>query len=215
MVVTDESRFVEGSKKRFREWLVVCDCGNQKWVRHSNIHRTASCNQCKYRLKNCADPNHPLYQTWSSMIRRCHDASHHAYDRYGGRGIYVCMEWQEDFTRFVEDMGPRPSDDMTVDRKNNDGPYCPENCRWATRRQQSRNTRANVRVEYQGRDWSLVELCDSLGLSYQTIWYRIRRGGYSVEEAILKPVDQATKIEQYRLHGSVVQAESPDGTRRP
>lgn len=82
----------------------------------------------------------PEYQVWHSMKKRCHDQKNGRYRDYGGRGIYVCEEWRNSFANFFADMGPRP-DGMTLDRLNNDGPYCVDNCRWATDEEQRANKR--------------------------------------------------------------------------
>ena len=81
------------------------------------------------------------YATWYGMIQRCHDPHHAGFPRYGGRGIKVCAWWRHDFMQFLSDMGLKPGPGYSLDRRNNDGDYSPENCRWATASQQQRNTR--------------------------------------------------------------------------
>lgn len=83
---------------------------------------------------------HPLYDSYMEMIGRCERPTHKRYADYGGRGVAVCQRWREDFWSFVADMGERPSG-LTLDRKDNDKGYSPDNCRWASRSTQSKNRR--------------------------------------------------------------------------
>ena len=92
------------------------------------------------RMSMGSKTKHALYSTWKKMVRRCNDVKNKNYERYGGRGIRVCIEWELSFDRFVEDMGPRPKG-FTVDRIDVNGNYEKSNCRWASPKQQANNTR--------------------------------------------------------------------------
>ena len=88
--------------------------------------------------------NHPLYQCWVDIIQRCTNSKNHSYKNYGGRGITVDIRWQADFYQFVKDMGDKPTSQYSIDRMDNSKGYYPDNCRWATMRDQALNRRNTV-----------------------------------------------------------------------
>ncbi len=125
------------------------------------------------------------YKTWQSMRGRCNDPNDPYYARYGGRGITICDRWRI-FTNFLADMGPRPAG-HTIDRIDNDGDYCPENCRWATATDQQRNTRQNRRITYNGRTQCLTAWAEEYGIKPHTLTARLKRG-WIVHQALTIPV---------------------------
>ena len=141
--------------------------------------------------------SHPLFNTWRFMLRRCLNTSFERYAEWGGRGITVCERWQGDkgFQNFLEDMGDKPSKSHTLDRKNNDLWYSKENCRWATKKEQSRNRRIPVKtLTYNGETRTLVDFAHLHGLSEQCLNARLKLG-WSVEKSLKTKV--GTFINQY------------------
>src|SRR5688572_19651257 len=118
----------------------------------------------------------PEYKIWKGMIDRCYNPNCRNYANYGGRGIAMCDRWRKSFKAFIEDMGRRPSSLHSLDRKDNSGNYGPENCRWATRSEQQRNTRQNVLLTKDGVTLTMIEWAERLGLKYETIRFRRYRG---------------------------------------
>lgn len=121
------------------------------------------------------------YCIWRGMIRRCHEVTNRQYKDYGGRGIKVCERWQE-YENFLADMGRRPPG-LEIDRIDNNGNYEPENCRWATPRENMRNRRCTPMLTLGSETKCLAEWSETIGVSYNTLQGRLFRG-WSVERAL-------------------------------
>jgi len=124
----------------------------------------------------------PIYAIYRSMMQRCYDQNSHAYDRYGARGISVCEKWQK-FEGFYEDMGDKP-EGMSLERKDNNGDYCPENVVWAGGKAQANNRRSNRVLEHRGKSQTLTQWADEIGMKPQTLHARIFCYGWPVEKAL-------------------------------
>lgn len=131
----------------------------------------------------------PEHRAWAKMKDRCCNPRSQTYARYGGRGIRVCRRWRSSFKNFFADMGPRPSPDHSIDRIDNDGNYCPENCRWATRNEQNSNKRTSVFLQHDGMRLTVAEWSKRLGIEYQTLRYRIA-SGWPVSEVLGRSVER-------------------------
>lgn len=126
------------------------------------------------------------YWVWADMKGRCLNPKHNAFANYGGRGISVCERWMM-FANFAEDMLPRPEGSM-LDRINNNGPYSPENCRWATRTEQNSNRRSCIYVQHGSDTVTLKEYCRRAGLPYRPIVKRIQNRGWPIAAALSLPM---------------------------
>lgn len=129
-----------------------------------------------------------LYNAWSNMKQRCCNEARRDFPAYGGRGITVCPEWTDSFQAFHSwAMDNGYQDHLTLDRIDTDGPYCPGNCRWATRKAQANNRRTNRFITLDGRTQSIQQWADEIGIDKTTLWRRFD-AGWSVERALTEPV---------------------------
>ena len=177
-------------KKGRQCWLFRCDCGNKKVIDVSAVKsgHTKSCgclHKEKASIQGKKNKTHGMiktkeYKVWDSIKQRCLNKNHKAYKNYGGRGIKVCKSWLK-FENFFKDMGKRPKG-LTIDRIDNNGNYEPKNCRWATMKEQSNNTRNNIFISINGVQTSFNELAGIFGIKYTTLRYRLSVG-WSLEKA--------------------------------
>jgi len=185
------------------EWICQCSCGSTpRRVRGSNLKRkdapTRSCGCfCKERLSEVkfihgqAINETSLYRTWKDMKCRCLYPSTEHYENYGGRGITVCGEWSNSFLSFRDwSMVNGWKDGLQLDRIDNNGNYCPKNCRWVTPRQNCWNKTNSLIVEYNGDKLCLAETVEKYGILktlrfYQKVYRRIHRDKWNLERALL------------------------------
>lgn len=180
-------------------WVCRCACGSTVTVASNNLRNghTKSCGCHKSDKWAEIITTHGLsrkhpdeYKIWKGMRSRCYDTRYKNYGRYGGRGVTVDDTW-EDFDVFFKDMGPRPGPGYSVERKDNDGPYAPGNCMWATRKVQANNRSSNCIVYAFGEKLTLSQAVQKysspLGIKYGTVQARLARGR-SVEDALTAPV---------------------------
>jgi hypothetical protein len=189
-VISTEIDCQISERSRVYRWMVRCDCGNERWVQHPALRNglTISCGcwaREKIRATGTRHGMHasPEYRAWKSLRERCTDPRSKSYPSYGGRGITVCPEWGASFDAFYQDMGPRPSPQHSIDRIDNDGPYSRGNCRWATKKEQSRNHRKNRLITHAGRTMPLAAWADEAGISWAAMVGRMKRG-WSMEQAL-------------------------------
>lgn len=173
------------------KWNCICDCGNTTIVQGSHLRAgyTISCGCCNPR-KTHGMSNTRVWNIYNNMVQRCTNHNEPAYKNYGGRGI-KCL-W-DSFEEFYKDMKNGYTDKLTIERINNNGHYCKDNCCWADRNTQANNTRRNIYIKYNGKKQTVAEWCAELDLNYWTVIRRIYRGWNTIK-AITTPI----KIGNYK-----------------
>lgn len=167
--------------------ICLCECGNTFRTSKANLYSgaTKSCGCIRRTLNGLSMTHRAEYFVWKGMHRRCLDTKSDSWPRYGGRGIRVCERWSS-FENFLEDMGSKPSPEMSIDRKNNDGHYEPSNCRWATSLTQIRNRQKIITLTVLGATKHIEDWAKQVGIASGTIRARLRRGDN--HESALRPL---------------------------
>lgn len=170
-----------------------CDCGREATVLLRSILKGSTCScGCKRRESLVArntvhGMSHTrIYRCWASMIYRCENPKNKNYHQYGGKGIKVCSEWHDFLNFMVWADCNGYADNLTIDRIDSFGNYCPENCRWVTIQEQQQNKCTNNFLTFNGETHSIADWSRKVGIDAKLIWNRLSRGK-TVEEALTKP----------------------------
>jgi hypothetical protein len=177
-------------------FLCKCDCGNEKIVTGNSLRRgcTKSCGcllikHAKGNGKNFITHGHSrtrLHRIWMRMRARCGNPHDSCYHKYGARGIFVCEEWQDFMNFYTWSHEHGYSDNLSIDRIDNDYGYTPDNCRWTTPLVQGNNTRRNVYIVYKGERKTLTEWCRELNVPVSRVRERLRKG-WDIDKALECP----------------------------
>lgn len=179
---------VDNSGRKRTMWNCMCDCGKSIIVESSHL-KSGHSKSCGCITKKHGMFGTRLYKIWDGMKYRCFNEKHNQYKNYGGRGITVCDEWM-DFIPFYEwAMSHGYRDDLTLDRIDVNGNYCPENCRWENDIVQHNNTRVNRHLEHNGETHTMAEWARIKGMKYVTLNTRINKYQWSIEKALTTPVE--------------------------
>ena len=199
VVAVDTAQTAGGNPRQM--FTLRCSCGAtiRRAAQRVLRMKTPTCPACRAAADaatSAAGWKHPLHGRWLSMVNRCHNPDTPHYAWYGARGIAVCAQWRgrrpegelatiDGFHRFVADMGSPPSSQHSLDRRDNDGDYTPDNCRWATPSEQALNTRANVLVTHSEVSRPISEWGRVMGHKYPDVWAAAaRKYGVALPDAL-------------------------------
>lgn len=196
-VISEIEDYISPSGGKHKQYMCLCQCGNTTKVlkEHLTSGRKKSCGCLKREngKRTHGEIHTRLYRIWGNMCNRCSNPNNPAWDRYGGRGIQVCDKWKsfENFRNWAYSSGY--SDELTIDRVDNDRGYEPNNCRWSDDFEQANNKRNNRLIEYNGEIKTLSEWSTALNIPYKTLHRRIIGLGWTVERAFTQPMRQTTQ----------------------
>lgn len=192
-VVNEAEPIITKSNRRIRYWHCICDCGTKRNVRENSLiqGKSMSCGCYHSDIMKVVGnyntihgmSNSRLYRIFNHMHNRCYNENDIRYNRYGGRGIYVADEWHkfENFMRWALSNGYK--DDLSIDRIDPNGNYCPENCRWAAKSTQSNNKTNNRFYTFNNEIHTIAEWAKVFNIPYKKLWKRLN-SGWNIERAL-------------------------------
>lgn len=190
----------ENTKQGSAQWKCQCDCGKIIKVRASALKagKSKSCGcLSKDKSKKIHSTHglskHPLYKTWQAIKDRCYNEKNQFYKKYGEKGIRMSNEWKESFENFYKDMGDKPSSRHSIDRIDNNGNYCKENCRWASIKEQNLNKTNTMKLLFNREIKTLYEWAKFIGIKPYTLYKRIYNQKWSVEEALTRDLQDGER----------------------
>lgn len=200
VIACSERRHAAGHSRLM--WRCQCDCGGEATAATHTLtsghSRSCGCVQREVVTQRSTKHGHspagkssPEYISWASAKGRCTNPSEASFSRYGGRGIRMDARWLTDFSAFLSDMGPRPSQRYSLDRLDVNGHYEPGNCRWATAHEQAQNKRSTVRITANGETLRITEWAVRLGCKVGTLYSR-RQYGWSDDDIVNRPLGKTT-----------------------
>lgn len=182
----------ENSREGRAQWLCKCDCGKLKVISGKSLRegKTKSCG-CLHieTITTHGMSRTRLSQIWRDMKQRCQNVNNASYESYGGRGIAVCDEWQEFVPFYNWAVANGYNDTLTIDRIDNDKGYSPDNCRWATQKEQANNRHSNNLITFMGETLTLTQWSEKTGMGCQTLYERIFIRGWSIEKALTQSTE--------------------------
>lgn len=181
----------ENTNLGLARWVCKCDCGNEALVPGSSLRNghTTSCGCYKQEVVKTCSITHGMrhtriYGIWTDIKSRCYNPNTNRHNVYFDRNIEMCEEWNSDFQCFYDwSMANGYTDELTIDRIDNDKGYSPDNCRWITNKENARNKRNNRYITYKGKTQCLSAWCEELGLNYKRVHAKIVYQGFDIERA--------------------------------
>lgn len=192
-VICRADDYVQPNGNKSTQWLCSCECGKNKIVKAAYLvsSHTVSCGCYAKDLLKKRSIKHGkrqtrIYRTWCGIKRRCYNKNDKAYKHYGERGVTICEQWKDDFSSFYNWATKNGyTDELSIDRIDNNGNYCPENCRWVTAKEQNRNYSRNHNITFNGITMCITDWDKKIG-RYKGYIYTLIKSGLSDKEALEK-----------------------------